>query len=81
MKRIKKNFILNLISWSISLICAICVIILATKLTKYELFSKILLWSGIFDAVVSFMILAIILPYTHHLDKDIERLSRQLWPD
>ena len=78
MKRIKKNFILNLISWSISLICAICIIILATKLTEYELFSKILLWSGIIDAVGSFIMLAIILPYKYHLDKDIERLTRQL---
>lgn len=81
MKRIKKDFILTLISWSLSLICAICVMIIATKLTEYELFSKVLLLGGAIDAVWSFIILAIVVPYKYHLDKDVERLSRQLRPD
>lgn len=81
MKRIKKNFIVNLISWSASLILAICVAIMSTKITEYKIASKVLLIAGIIDAVCSFIVLAILVPYKYCLDKDVERLSRQLWPD
>lgn len=78
MERIKKNFIVNLISWSISLILGICVAIFSTKITEYEIASKILLIVGIIDAVCSFVVLAIFVPYKYCLDKNINRLSKKL---
>lgn len=78
MKRIKKNFIINLVSWSVSLILGICIVILSNKLTDNKLFSTILLIGGVIDAVWSFIVLAIFVPYKYHLDKDIDRLSREL---
>ena len=78
MKRIRKQFIINLICWSISLILAICVMITSTKITEYKTGSIILLVSGAIDAVWSFIILAIVVPYKYCLDKDIDRLSKKI---
>lgn len=78
MKRIKKKFIINLISWSISLALGICVAIISSKLTDNKLFSTILLVSGIVDAACSFIVLAIFVPYSYYLDKSINRLTKKL---
>lgn len=80
MKRIKKRLIVNLISWLVSLILSICVIILSVTLKdEYAIGSKILLISGIIDSVFSAVILVIFVPYNYHLDKDIDRFTKELW--
>lgn len=80
MRQIKKRLIVNLMSWTVSLILAVCIIMLSVTLKdEYVVYSKILLISGIFDAVWSFIILAIFVPYNYHLEKDIDRLTKELW--
>ena len=81
MKRSKKKFIVSLISWAINMLVGIEVIIVSTTITKYKIASTILLISGIINTVLSFIVLAILVPYRYYLDKSIEKEYKGLRAD
>ena len=81
MKRSKKKFIVNLVSWAISMLGGIGVIIVSTKITEYKVVSTVLLIVGLLDAVLSFIVLAISVPYNYYLDKSIEATYKKLRAD
>ena len=81
MKRKTVNFIVNLISWTINMLVGIGVIIVSTKMTECKVASTVLLIVGLIDAVLSFIVLAIFVPYKYYLDKSTETAYKKLRAD
>ena len=81
MKRSKKKFIVNLVSWAISMLIGIGAIILSTKMTEDKVASTVLLVCGLIDTILSFILLAILGPYKYYLDKRIEKEYNELRAD
>lgn len=77
----REKFNVSLISWTISMLAGIGVIIVSTTITKYKIVSTILLIGGIINTVLSFIVLAILVPYNYCLDKRIERVYKKLRTD
>lgn len=81
MKRSKKKFIVRIVNWAINMLASIGIIIVSTKIPEYKVASTILLICGIINSILSFIVLAILIPYGYYLDKSIEKTYKGLRAD